>query len=572
MHSKIGGMQAFWERQPSLIKYVAPRLAALVVCWLLATMAIFTLLFVLNDPVDRAAPPDATAQERDAVRHELKLDHAAAVLYVRWIGGMVHGDFGHDYAFNRSMSAELRADAQPSAELVIMAIMLGVLAVVGIDSLRMFAPPVLGSRLSELVAAVLASLPVFVVALFTVIVPAERWGYVPPLGHFRPFYRAPLVNFEQIGPASAVVALPVGAFILNQLKGVPRHSRALALVRAAMHSFPLAASGAIVVEEVWTIPGLGAYLLAHVRYDDMFVMRGVAALVAFVALALWILAPADKREKVARGDAMPSLRRPPHFAAIGSVLLAAFVIAGVIGPLAGPDGRSIDFSGGLHQGASWQHWLGTDELGRDELGRVLDGARRSLKFASAVVLFGTLPGVVAGVALGRYAGRKALEALDYASAGSAFPWLMALLIVLVTCENDMRYAAGILALGAFMAALDVARVAEVANHANRRGLIRACTPAALECVLAAAGLAVLAEATLGFLGFGTGFTSVSWGAEFVSASTFLPDHYLRMVATATPLCLTLFGIHLLRASLPTWWGPLPPLAPAPSPAEGEENG
>ena len=95
------------------------------------------------------------------------------------------------------------------------------------------------------------------------------------------------------------------------------------------------------------------------------------------------------------------MRRQP-LAAIGLVLLSAFVVAGLLAPwLAPANPAAIDL---LHrlQGPSTAHWCGTDDLGRDTLSRLLWGARLSLSVSVSVVGIS----LALGLAIGGLAGYK----------------------------------------------------------------------------------------------------------------------------------------------------------------------
>ncbi len=565
MRSKIGVMLAFWDRQPAWVRYLAPRLAALAICWLLATVAIFTLLFVVHDPADRYPGLNATPQQRPVVRQELGLDHPAPVLYVRWLGDMFHGDLGHDYYLDRSVASALRVRLQGSVELLIGSLALGILAGVAIDYTRRAWNRPIAEGASDLVAVVAASVPVFVLGIFILILPLVHWGYSPPIGRVSPFYRHPLANLQQFGPPWAAVALPVCLLVFLELRSISQRPRLGTVARLITVGFPMAASGAIVAEQIFTIPGIGQYLLVHALFADVFALRTTAALIALLALVVWLAPPRAGRSE--QGEGAVLYKHPPRLpvlADVGIMLVVAFVVAGIVGPFVAPYGPN-DFRAGFpNESASWSHWLGTDSLGRDELTRVLYGARTALRFSAAVVFLGTLPGLVAGVAIGRYAKRVVRFVPEISGAWVSIPWLMVLLLVAAAFPGRLQYVTGALAVGAFLAALGVSRIAAERDphHEDWRTVTRACAPSAIDCALAAAGLAVLAEATLGYFGLSVGSPlSASWGGEIAHARNVFPLREFSLWVLAAPLCLTLFGIHLLRTSLRSWWRPPPASAP-----------
>ncbi len=96
-------------------------------------------------------------------------------------------------------------------------------------------------------------------------------------------------------------------------------------------------------------------------------------------------------------DAWDSAIRNP-FALGGAIIIVVFVLAAIFGPLISPYGVNEQNLLNVEQPPSWQHWLGTDELGRDFLSRILAGARTAFLVASMVTVIGGTIGVLMGAA------------------------------------------------------------------------------------------------------------------------------------------------------------------------------
>jgi ABC-type dipeptide/oligopeptide/nickel transport system permease subunit len=85
---------------------------------------------------------------------------------------------------------------------------------------------------------------------------------------------------------------------------------------------------------------------------------------------------------------------------VGLGLLILFVLAGLFGPLLAPHSpETMDLAGNF-QSPSWQHWLGTDQHGRDVLSQMLYGARIALVISVSVVSLCAVSGVILGVIAG----------------------------------------------------------------------------------------------------------------------------------------------------------------------------
>jgi peptide/nickel transport system permease protein len=111
----------------------------------------------------------------------------------------------------------------------------------------------------------------------------------------------------------------------------------------------------------------------------------------------------------------PAVVRPPSkarrfirrygLASLGAFIILAWIVIALVAPILAPHApQAVDVTARL-RAPSWQHWLGTDSLGRDVFSRLLYGARISLFTGFVVVLvgaaFGTLVGAVAGYARGK---------------------------------------------------------------------------------------------------------------------------------------------------------------------------
>jgi ABC-type dipeptide/oligopeptide/nickel transport system permease subunit len=94
-------------------------------------------------------------------------------------------------------------------------------------------------------------------------------------------------------------------------------------------------------------------------------------------------------------DAWESAIRNP-FALGGAIIIVVFVLAAIFGPLISPYGINQQSLLNVEQSPSWDHWLGTDELGRDFLSRIISGARTAFLVATMVTVIGGTIGVMAG--------------------------------------------------------------------------------------------------------------------------------------------------------------------------------
>ncbi len=248
-------------------------------------------------------------------------------------------------------------------------------------------------------------------------------------------------------------------------------------------------------------------------------------------------------------------------AAVGLLLLAIFLVSALFAPWLAPQGPAqIDLSGRL-LAPSHTHWFGTDELGRDILSRTLYGARISLTVAVSVVALSLSVGLVAGALAGFYGGWTdtvlnvyvtnaflALPGILLAIAFVAFlgPGLFNLILAL-SLSGWVGYARLVRAQVMAVREREFVEAARALGASDLRILARHILPNILQplIVQAAIGMAgaVLAEATLSFLGLGVPPPTASWGAMLNDARSHLFDspHLVLFPAMAVMLAVLSFN-------------------------------
>jgi peptide/nickel transport system permease protein len=283
----------------------------------------------------------------------------------------------------------------------------------------------------------------------------------------------------------------------------------------------------------------------------------------------------DFRRQIAgdfRRQITGALKRQP-LAAVGLALLLLFVVCAVFAPwLAPQDPAQLDLRGRL-MGPSAAHWFGTDELGRDILSRTLFGARISLIVAISVVGLSLAVGLVAGGLAGFYGGLTdtvvniyvtnafmALPGILLAIAFVAFmgPGLGNVILALAI-SGWVGYARLVRAQVMAVKEKEFVEAARALGASDLRLMGRHILPNILQplIVQAAVGMAgaVLAEATLSFLGLGVPPPAASWGSMLNDARSHLFDspHLVFFPAMAVMLCVLAF--NFIGDALRDWMDP-----------------
>ncbi|MFI5040910.1 MAG: ABC transporter permease [Acidimicrobiales bacterium] len=221
---------------------------------------------------------------------------------------------------------------------------------------------------------------------------------------------------------------------------------------------------------------------------------------------------------------------------IGLVALAA-VFANVL-PLKDP--LRTDYAHIAVGPGTGGHLLGTDEIGRDILARLVFGARVSLTVGVVAVVVGMLVGGLIGLVAGYYRGRAETLLMGLVDVMLAFPALILVIAITAFLGQSLRnvtLAVTIVAIPAFArvtrgatltcAQRDYVTAARGMGATNRRVLVREVLPNVVLPVLAFAlvvvGVAIIAEGGLAFLGLSVAPPHPSWGSMIYGAKNKLAD-------------------------------------------------
>jgi peptide/nickel transport system permease protein len=265
--------------------------------------------------------------------------------------------------------------------------------------------------------------------------------------------------------------------------------------------------------------------------------------------------------------ALSSTIRQQPLAVIGLIMVAVFVSCAVFAPWLSPhDPAQLNLNGRLLP-PGHQHWFGTDELGRDILSRTIYGARISMIVAVSVVTLSLSLGLIAGLASGFYGGWTdtvlnvyvnnaflALPGILLAIAFVAFlgPGLLNLVLAL-SISGWVGYARLVRAQVMAVKEREFVEAARALGASNIRILCRHILPNIVQPVLVQGAIgmagAVLAEATLSFLGLGIPPPAPSWGSMLNDARSHLFDAPHLTVFPAIAVMLAVLSFNFIGDAL-----------------------
>ena len=262
-------------------------------------------------------------------------------------------------------------------------------------------------------------------------------------------------------------------------------------------------------------------------------------------------------------QAPAQLRAAKHnwLAVIGIVLVAIFIVFALFAPWIAPqDPAHIELASRL-QPPSLAHWCGTDELGRDILSRLIYGARISMLVGSSVVLGALFLGLVIGSVAGYYGGKvDRFVNVILMNAFLSFPGILIAIsfvafrgpgvfnLILALCLGGwVGYARLVRAQVLAAREREYVEAARALGASDWRVITRHILPNIIQPVIVQAAIgmagAVLAEATMSFLGLGVPPPTASWGSMLNDGRAHLFDapHLVLFPAAAVMLAVLSFN-------------------------------
>lgn len=284
---------------------------------------------------------------------------------------------------------------------------------------------------------------------------------------------------------------------------------------------------------------------------------------ADVAVAV---APRRKR----RGFVARLLRSPAGL--IGLVLIVVLVFGAVIGPYIYTVSPQRNNALAIMKAPSAEHWLGTDELGRDVLARIMAGGRISLSVGVLSMLIGLLVGTAAGALAGYFRGVTETVVMRLVDVFMAIPNFFLIIAIVTAFGSSPPVVIVTVALG-FWAQMARVVHAEFSKYRRRefveasqalgaghgRLMIRQILPQVLPqmIVLGTLGIgwSILTEASLSYLGLGIQPPLASWGNMLQNAQAYLWSKPVLAIWPGLFIALTVLAFNMFGNFLRDYFDP-----------------
>jgi len=253
--------------------------------------------------------------------------------------------------------------------------------------------------------------------------------------------------------------------------------------------------------------------------------------------------------------------RHNKMALAGLGIVAVMFLVALLAPAIGKDPAAIDVTKSLLSPQP-EYPMGTDDLGRDVLARIMYGARISLLVGFVAVGIATLVGIVLGALAGFYGGWVDTIVMRFVDIMLCFPSFFLILAVIAFLEPSIWNIMIIIGLTSWMGVARLVRAeflslrerdfilaARSLGASDARLILRHILPNALSPVLVSATLgvagAILVESALSFLGIGVQPPTPSWGNMLIVGKQTLGEAWWLSVFPGLAILLTVLGYNLL---------------------------
>ena len=293
------------------MKYLLKKFCTLIITLFLLSLLAFSAFQIIGDPTASMLGTNATPEQVAQLQHELGFDRPLLVRYGSWLSGFVRGDMGTSYSYRLPVSSMVLEKLPITFALTLMALVMTIVIAIplGIAAARHE-----GGVLDRIVTVwnqVIMSIPPFftgilLTCLFGLVLklftpgdfisyaesPAGFWGYLicPALSIAAPriamtvkLLRSSIL--EQMGQDYIRTAYSRGSSRNMALWGHALRNALIPVITFTAVSVAEMVAGSIVVEQVFSVPGIGRLLLASIANRDFPVVQAIV-----VILALWVVA------------------------------------------------------------------------------------------------------------------------------------------------------------------------------------------------------------------------------------------------------------------------------------------
>ncbi|MCS5567233.1 MAG: ABC transporter permease [Pseudomonadales bacterium] len=298
--------------------YLGRRLLALIPTLFFASLIVFiSMRLIPGDVIDLMLAQNdiVTGQDRAKIEAALGLDQPVYIQYFRWIGDALTGDLGSSLWQNVPVTDQLLVSLPITFELGLLALIVALSVSIPIGVYSAMRQDTAGDYVARSFSLLMLAIPSFWLGTLVMVFPSVWWRWAPELEYI-PFFDDPITNLKHMIIPAILLGLSMSAVTMRMTRTMMlevmrqdyiRTARAkgvgekLLVMRHALRNglipvitliglqAPLLIGGAVILEQIFVVPGMGLLLLEAVFQRDYPVISGVFLVVGVGVLVINLL-------------------------------------------------------------------------------------------------------------------------------------------------------------------------------------------------------------------------------------------------------------------------------------------
>ena len=298
--------------------YILRRLIALFPTLFFASVIVFvSVRLIPGSIIDLmlAQNPLAAEKDRAAIEVALGLDRPMYIQYFRWVGDLLQGDLGRSLWQDTPVTHELLARIPVTLELALLAMIVSIIVALPIGVYSAIRQDTAGDYVTRSFSILMLAIPSFWLGTLVMVFPSIWWGWAPEL-KYTPFFQDPVANLRQMLLPAVILGCSLSAVTmrlmrttmlevlrqdyirtawakgLNERLVVMRHALRNALIPVVTLlgiEFAGVIGGAVILELIFVIPGMGLLLLEAVSSRDYPIITGIFLVVGLCVMLINLL-------------------------------------------------------------------------------------------------------------------------------------------------------------------------------------------------------------------------------------------------------------------------------------------
>ncbi len=295
--------------------FIIRRLLALFPTLMFTSIIVFaSIRLIPGDVIDLMLAQNdiSTGNDRERIEEALGLDKPIYKQYFSWMGAAFQGDLGRSLWQNVPVTEQLAATLPITFELGLLALLVAVTVAIPIGIYSAMRQDTAGDYIARSFSLLMLAIPSFWLGTLVMVFPSVWWRWAPPL-QYTPFLEDPIKNLSHMIVPAILLGLSLSAVTMRMTRTMMlevlrqdyiRTARAkglsenLVVLRHALRNglipvvtlvglqAPMLVGGAVVLEQIFVVPGMGLLLLEAVFQRDYPVVTGVFLVVGVAILSI----------------------------------------------------------------------------------------------------------------------------------------------------------------------------------------------------------------------------------------------------------------------------------------------